>query len=261
MVTAENIFDAAEAATEVVDETARRRNGKVPKFEDLLKAGPKSFTEFVRGKTKMSRVFWTRGLAEIGSILGATVGAAVVGDVVLKAPYSGLKARLSKAYVEPNLEEWDKYLGELKSIDPEEGRLKRQQLPREEQALKIVDLLMDTFVLKGAAGIVGQYYAQEALGKAFNIAGRNGQAFTPKVNAMSIAADKVTVGAAMFVMNRVTPEQSIQAQNTLEKVFRGVGMEEERAESLANYVINLQVPNLLGMAASMAALYMGVRRR
>jgi hypothetical protein len=205
--------------------------------------------EHVRAKPNINRIVWARVLAEVGAVVGASAVAGVVSGTMLHRPWDAIRKKLSKNVVEPNLDAIDGFLESAKSFDPPDERAERHQKPRDEQAKEITNFFADNYGLKAGAAIVGQYYAQDFLTRAFKVNG-----VTHKANMLSVAGDRAVGVGSVILLNTLLSDQSIQVQNTLENVLKKAGMSEQEAEGWASYAVNLQIPNLTGLAASVGIL-------
>jgi len=238
----------------------------VVNVKDMLGAAPsgeevdaaenawKRLKTHVRGKPNLQRIVWSRALAEIGSV-GAAVLAGVAGTTILSPIWSPIKQKVSKSYVEPNLEKIDGWLDGAESIDPPEERADRHTLPEPEQAQKITDYFADNFVLKVAGGVAGQYAAQDFTTKAFKVKG-----ISPKVNAVSVFTDRAVGIGTMIYLNGKGSDHAIEAQQKLESVFMKCGMSEEQAEGWASYAVNIQIPNAVGLLTSIGILTLNAKK-
>lgn len=240
--------EAPEVNPEAGHARARARTGV-----DVLDAVPseagKKFVERVRKLTDIQRITVARTLAEGASIIGAPLVATVVVDTSLNEPYQNLKDRIASKVVLPNFERFDTFLSHAQSFETPDKRAERKAKPIEEQARDITNLLVDQFGLKGIGGIGGQFFTQDYLNHKFNVPNLG-----KRETAISMVADKAVMLGGMVVLNTGLAKQSIAMQNGLEKMLRGFGMQEDKAQEWANYAININVPNLLGLATSVGVL-------
>ena len=212
------------------------------------KAG-EGFISRLRGVSNTKKLFAVRGAAEVVSIAAASVGSIVVSDVLLREPYKNLKTSLAEKFVLPNLEKYEKYLGEMPSIDPPEEREERMHKSDHERACEITDKLVDVFGLKMLMGIAGQFIAQEVGLRALKV-----QDISRTENAISVAGDKFVNLLGIIYLNRGIPETAVKWQEATTKVLMNVGLNEEQAREQASYAVNWQIPNAAGFLASVGLL-------
>ena len=203
----------------------------------------KGFVERVSNWPIRPRMYFARGMGEAASIAAAPIADALVNEFAGEK-YDRMKQRFCDKYVEPNLEWWDKKLESAKSLDPPHDREERHQLPRDQQARRITDYIIDQFGLRFGASIVGQFATQDYFINKFNAG------VSRKHNGMSVAIDRGVQLGSVFLLNTVAADQAIAAQNGLIKTFKKMGMEEEKAEQWANFGVNFTLPNLAAYAVS-----------
>ncbi len=226
---------------DLLDEVIPHGRGKGAGSEpEAKKAG---FVERVSNWPIRPRMYFARGLGEAASIAAAPIADALVNEFAGE-PYDKLKQKICDKYVEPNLEKIDTWLENAKSLDPPHDREERHQLPRNEQAKRITDYLIDQFGLRFGASIIGQFATQDYFINKFNAG------VSRKHNGMSVAIDRGVQLGSVFLLNTVAADQAIAAQNGLIKTFKGLGMEEEKAEQWANFGVNFTLPNLAAYAVS-----------
>lgn len=201
------------------------------------------FVERVREWPMRPRMYTARGIGEIAS-MAAAPAAAVIVDQTLHTPYEDLKQRISRAFVEPNLASFDRYLAQAKSFEPPHERKERMQLSPPEQAKRITDLFVDQFGVKFGASLIAQFLTQDYFIHKFNAG------VSPRLNMISVGVDRAVQLGSAVALNTVASDQAVGMQNALIKVFQRAGMEEEKAEEWANYAVNFSVPNALAYLVS-----------
>lgn len=206
------------------------------------------FRDHIRSKPDMTRLVYGRVLAEVAAITGAAVVAGVVSETMLRHLYETGVRSLSRNIVEPNLEAIDGLLKNAKSIDPPEDRVERKQKPKAEQAYQISDYFAGNFGIKGAGAMIGQFAAQEALFKAFKVK------VPTQGNMLSVVGDRAVGLGSMITFNTALSKQAVGMQKSLESVLIKTGVSQEKAEKWANYSVNMQLPNIIGLAASLVIL-------
>jgi hypothetical protein len=198
-------------------------------------------------------MYTARGFGEAASIAAAPLGMAIA-DGPLKPSYDRFKDHIARSYIEPDLEKWDARLAKAKSLDPPHERKERHALPRDEQARKITDLLVDQFIVKFGSSLLAQFATQDYFINKFN-------AGVPrKYNVMSIAIDRGVQIGSVIMANTLASDQAIAAQNGLIKIFKNAGMDEEKAEEWANYGVNFAAPNIIAALASAEFLTLMAKR-
>jgi hypothetical protein len=230
---AHNAAAAAKKAKRVLEDVAAH----------LPNGSGKQFVEWVRSKPVRGRMYIARGFGEAASIIGAPVAMVVV-DKGLHQPYEDLKSRVAERFVLPNLEKIDAALSNLKSIDPYYEREERHALPRQEQAKKLTDLLLDQYGVKVGGSLLGQWLSQDYFIRKFNAK------VTGKQNLLAIGFDRSVQLGATVLLNTLGADQAVAAQKGLAKILRNVGMSDENAQEWAHYAVNFTAPNALAYACS-----------
>ena len=202
------------------------------------------FVGMVRKQGIRPRMYTSRAFGEVASLSAAPLVVAVVVNTSLNNPYQDLKNRIRKAWIEPNYDKIDHFLKSAKSIDPPFEREEREGLPLEEKAKKVTDLLVDNYGLKMGASIAAQFATQDFFTRYFHAP------VSPRHNAVSIAVDRGVQIGAVIAMNTLAADQAVAAQNGLVKLFKRMGMSEEKAEEWANFNVNVGVPNIIAAVAS-----------
>jgi hypothetical protein len=203
----------------------------------------KGFVERVSNWPMRPRMYFARGLGEAASIAAAPIADALVNEFAGE-PYDRMKQRIFNKYVEPNLEKIDAWLENAKSLDPPHDREERHKLPRDEQAKRITDYLIDQFGLRMGASVIGQFATQDYFINKFNAA------VPRKYNAVSVLLDRSVQLGSVVMLNTVASDQAIAAQNGIANVLKNAGIEKEKAEQWANFSVNFTLPNLAAYALS-----------
>lgn len=202
------------------------------------------------------KVLAVRTVAEGVSIASATVGSVLVGDVLLRGPYETTKEWVGKYVVLPYLPYFEQWLEKVPSIDTPSERRARVHMPPEQRAQLIGNKVMDIFGLPMVMSWAGQFAAQSYGIKALGL----DRKISKWENRLAFAGDKLVVAGAIGVLNYGIPETSEKMQKSLENNFRRMGLSEQSSQSLAGSLVNWQLPNLLGLAASLGILNWALRR-
>lgn len=175
---------------------------------------------------------------------------AAIGSVpVIKTVAPGLKSALDRyvarhciaphlAWYDQRAERWPMLVGNRK-----EGAAIRQ-LPAEERALRYAERLdnLGTMVLAGAAT---QALAQGPINARLGLPRRPHGVFTA-----AAGADIVARIGAIWTMQQPLAEATESIRQTTASMLSKIGVSEEQAD----YLVNMELPDIAGMAASIGAM-------
>lgn len=172
-------------------------------------------------------------------------GSIMLADSVFKMPMEDMRKHIAKAVVLPALGWYEDKLELVPSLQtPEYRELKKTGTP-EQRAYWIADMMLDTGVMTGS-GMVGQAIGQAALDPIFGVPDLNW-----KGHAKVIAADRVTNMLGILLLNTALYTPSLKLQGAVsDLLYHQMGISKENAESRASYIVNWQLPNILGMVAA-----------
>ncbi len=204
------------------------------------------YTKTVHDKTgDLGHVILNRAYAEITSMTVFAATGLFLDNVYDFKPVKQVMGKI----IEPAVGVGDWVADKLPALESDEETEYRHNAPDWERAYMYADVVFDT-----AAKIASNAIAQEKTMKFLN--NHTLDKHLPENSSMrATIADKVVSWTSVAVLNFIVPNQNEQVQDSLQSMIeKKTGMPKDDANTLARDAINIQVPNLLGAATSVAAL-------
>lgn len=211
---------------------------------DALHSSP--YTQFVgQYAGDAGHVIANRAAAEITST-GAFVATGLFLDNIYD--FKPVKQVIGKI-IEPAVGAGDWIADKFPALESDAETAYRHNAPDWERAYMYADVIVDT-----TAKLAANAITQEKTMKFLN--NHTLERELPQNSSMhATIADKLVNWSAIAVLNFVIPTQNEQVQDALQSMIeKQTGMSEDDANSLARDAINIQLPNFIGAATSVAAL-------
>lgn len=190
-----------------------------------------------------------RVIAEAGSI-ATSFGAIYAAEKLAPHQLADFKNYVAKRIVKPNLPAFESLADALPTLEGEEGQEERRQMTPDEKAKKFANVLVD-FSIMAAAGIVGQTAIQKLCNEQLFKLGKPDK-ITGKLMLASCADKAIHLGS-IGVMNTMAIQPTQHLQDAVaQHVMKNIGVKgDDVAMSRAKYLVNWQLPNMIGMLGSL----------
>jgi len=218
-----------------------------------MTAGKRSFTDKLGDistpEGQMGRIALSRAGAEFSSAVGG-IGGLLLSESLLRAPLDPVRHLVAKLIVKPHLKEFKRIAEQLPSLYTNEDKAQIEHMSDDKAAWEFSKALVDNGTAF-AGSALGQMGGQMFFDKIASV-----PAASAKQHALIFVADKSIQIGAFFLMNTALSRPSVDAQYGVAAVLhKTLGMDRQQANEVSSYLINWQIPNVLGAAGAVAAHY------
>lgn len=208
-----------------------------------------ALAETVNDATKLKRIGFARLGAE-GISIGCAMGGLMLSKSLLDQPLQPLKNFVADRLILPYINAYDNALDRLPSIQTPSDKDQLKGLSKHERAKRYADGMVDFSVALGA-GFAGQIGGQILFDRVCHVPQMNN-----KSHLRVAFIDRSVQFGGVMLLNTLLARPSIELQHKLTNMLhKQFGMDVQHADDQASYVVNWQIPNVMGMAAAIAAHY------
>jgi|AACY02.16.fsa_nt_gi hypothetical protein len=184
--------------------------------------------------SQTARVTGARVGAEFVSF-AAAMGSIWVVSELFHDQLKGVKHYFAKHVILPHIGFYDRQINDFKGFDDKDFRQWRAHASAEQRAEKYADGIIN-FSLMTAGSVVGQFYGQKFFDPALGV-----KEISDMRQWAVVATDRSTQIGSMIALNKLTPDMTQRWRRGLTSVLeKTTGMDHDKAEDRANYIINMQ---------------------
>lgn len=197
---------------------------------------------------KAGRIFFARSASELAGF-AIFFGCTAFTDKLFPEEVKSLKGFLARNFTAHNLPQCEWLADHLKAFEGAENAEARKKMTPEQKAAYFADYLVD-YGIKVPVSWAGLLQVQSSLLKKMKLPELSG-----KANVMAIVTDEVPKFGSVLFFNGVIPDKIDHYRHNIANILQSTtGMSKKHADTYASDLLNIGVPNAIGVGFSGAYL-------
>lgn len=196
------------------------------------------------------------GIAE-GVSIAASLGVVAFADQIAGRPLQAVSKMLSRTVIEPYLEQIENSIGAVCKLDECKKDESLSRSERAEALAKTIIVFGTSWAAAMGSKIASRKFCNESLGIVSHEHEGPWWQFWKmnKADRLIFAADEGVHYGSLLLMNTGTARYTDDMIRSTTDLLVKCGMEEKKAHELATYTYVWEMPNILGFAAGVGAIY------
>lgn len=200
------------------------------------------------GAQKAGRIFFARSASELAGF-AIFFGCTAFTDKLFPEEVKTLKGYLARHFTANVLPQCEWLADHLKAFEGSENAAARKKMTSEEKAAYFADYLVD-YGIKVPVSWAGLLQVQSSLLKKMDL-----PELSKSANVMAIVTDELPKFGSVLFFNGVIPHKIDQYRHSIANILQSsTGMSKKHADTYASDLLNIGIPNAVGVGFSGAYL-------